>query len=146
MDEPAAFRRPAGSADSVGLSELRYAEERIEPRTATLSATATWRAVLVSAEPAPARSRGSASMTLKVAAGTARPSPAPWTMNSTATTQTGVVAVSSTQPPMATALASMPVTMTVRMPNRRTSTVLRGDIRNWPTANGTASAPVSSGL
>src|ERR1039458_6503930 len=37
---------------------------------ATLSATATWRAVLVSAEPAPARSRGSTSLTAEAAART----------------------------------------------------------------------------
>ena len=57
---------------------------------ATLSATATWRATLVSAEPAPARSRGSTSMTAAVAAGIATPIAAPWIANSTPSTQIGL--------------------------------------------------------
>jgi hypothetical protein len=146
MDEPAASRADAGSADRVGSSELRYTCERMEPRTATLSATATWRAVLVSADPAPARSRGSASITLEVAAGIARPRPEPWTKNSTATIQIGEPSLRNAQPPMATAFISRPATATARAPNRLTREALRGDITNWPAANGTASRPVSSGL
>ena len=56
---------------------------------ATLSATATWREMLVSAEPAPARSRGSTSMTAAVAAGMLMPMAAPWMANSTPITQIG---------------------------------------------------------
>src|SRR3984957_15506681 len=78
IEVPAAFLADSGSLDRVGLSELRYACARIDPSTATLSATATWRAVLDRADPAPARSRGRACMMLAVAAGMATPSPAPW--------------------------------------------------------------------
>ncbi len=85
-------------------------------------------------------------MTLEVAAGTARPSPAPWTKNMTATIQIGEDWSRNAQPPIATAFASMPTAMTGRTPNRLTRVELRGDITNWPTANGTASRPVSSGL
>ncbi len=57
---------------------------------ATLSATATWRAVLVSADPAPARSRGSTSITAAVAAGMLTPIAAPWMPNSTPSSQIGL--------------------------------------------------------
>src|SRR6202012_5321739 len=112
----APLRAAAGSDDRVGSSEVRYTWERMEPRTATLSATATWRAVLVSADPAPARPRGNAAMVLEGAGGSARPSREPWTKNMTATIQIGEAAVRNAQPPMATAFISMPATPTARAP------------------------------
>ena len=67
----------------------------MEPRTATPRAPDTWRAVLVSAEPAPARSLGTTDMTASVAGGMTMPIPAPWTKNITASTQIGVPTLSS---------------------------------------------------
>ena len=49
-------------------------------------------------------------------------------------------------PAIATAFASMPATPTALIPYRFTSGELRGANTNWASANGTASAPASSGL
>ena len=96
IDPPAAPLAAAGRAASFGLSAWWYDCARIEPSTATPSATPTWRAVLVSAEPAPARSRGSTSMTAEVAAGMVTPMPAPCTKNSRPSSQAGDAVPSST--------------------------------------------------
>ena len=95
IDPVAAFRAAAGSTVRCGLSWPRYTWARIEPSTATPSAPATWRAVLVSAEPEPARSRGTTDMTASVAGGITLPMPAPCTKKITPSTQIGVLVPSS---------------------------------------------------
>src|SRR5216683_3077451 len=67
----------------------------IEPSTATPSATATCRDVLVIADPAPPRSRGTTDITNSVAVGITIPMPAPCRKKMHSSAAIGVIVVSA---------------------------------------------------
>src|SRR5687768_5468725 len=98
----------------------------MEPSTAMPSAPATWRTVLLTAEPTPAFSRGRVDMIDSVAGGTTFAIPTPWMKNSEATTQIGVAASMNTTPTSEADVSAKPTADTARGPNRLTVAALRG--------------------
>ena len=100
-DRLASAASRAGSGSAAAASPISLAVDRrraTEPSTATPSAPATWRTVLLTAEPTPAFSRGSDDMIDSVAGGMTLAIPTPWTKNSAATTQIGVSAPTNANP------------------------------------------------
>src|SRR5690606_6204753 len=90
MDSPPGWRTPAGSPTRAGAISPRETDESSERGTATPSAPATWRTVLLLAEPTPAFSRGSDSMMAVVAGGMMLAIATPCTKKTASSTGTGV--------------------------------------------------------